>query len=169
MGENNIICLKNRESELLLQLCESQKVIHKHQIKMLALKDELKNVELRNRKAQFVDPVINHNFNLMLTNMNELNKKLKSSRDESIANGFNLQSQTGRSLIEKCKKLIIENQILGRQIQMNKNSNLTQKIILLHQRNLKLSEHIIKLNTIHGEAANGSNDANSNNNTQTVV
>ena len=121
--ENSILCLKNRESELLLQLCESQKVIHKHQTQMMALRDELKSVSLRNRKAQFVDPVINHNFNLMLSNMNELNKRLKSSRDESLANGFNLQSQTGRSLIEKCKKLIIENQILGRQIQMNKNSN----------------------------------------------
>merc|ERR1712129_347797 len=136
---------------------DSQKIIHKHQTQMLALRDELKNVSLRNRKAQFVDPVINHNFNLMLTNMNELNKKLKSSRDESLANGFNMQSQTGRSLIEKCKKLIIENQILGRQIQMNKNSNLTQKIILLHQRNLKLSEHIIKLNTMIGKASSAVN------------
>merc|ERR1712129_405400 len=132
---------------------DSQKIIHKHQTQMLALRDELKNVSLRNRKAQFVDPVINHNFNLMLTNMNELNQKLKSARDESLANGFNLQSQTGRSLIEKCKKLIIENQILGKQVQMSKNSNLTQKIILLHQRNLKLSEHIIKLNTMHGKAS----------------
>merc|ERR1719461_1623613 len=71
--ESNIICLKNRESELLLRLCDSQKVIHKHQTQMLALRDELKSVSIRNRKAQFVDPVINHNFNLMLTNMNEMN------------------------------------------------------------------------------------------------
>ena len=151
--ESNVDCLKNRESELLLKLCESQKIIHRRQTQINILRQELKSQSIRNKKSQFVDPLINYNFNLMLKNINDLNKKLKSSRDETIANGFNLQSQTGRSLIEKCKNLIIENQILGRQIQMNKNSNLTQKIILLHQHNLKLSQHIIKLNMIH----NGNN------------
>eukprot|EP01083_Nonionella_stella_P062715 163080_1 len=141
--ENNVFCLKNRESELLLALSESQKAIHKHQTQLRQLRDELKSISIRNKKRQFVDPLINYNFNLMASNITELNKKLKSSRDECIANGFNLQSQTGRSLIEKCKNLIIENQLLARQIQMNSNSHLTQKIILLHQHNLKLSQSII--------------------------
>ena len=150
--ENNVFCLKNRESELLLMLGSAQKRIHKHQTQIVLLRDELKNHSLRSEKSRFEDPIINYIFELMLQNINDLHKKLKSSRDETIANGFNLQSQTGRSLIEKCKKLIIENQILGRQIQMNKHSNLTQKIILLHQHNLKLSEHIVKLNMMN---ANG--------------
>lgn len=147
--ENNVFCLKNRESELLLRLSAAQKRIHKHQTQIVLLRDELKNHALRSEKSQFTDPIINYNFELMLQNINDLHRKLKSARDETLANGFNLQSQTGRSLIEKCKKLIIENQILGRQIQMNKHSNLTQKLILLHQHNLKLSEHIVKLNMMN--------------------
>mmetsp|Transcript_51001 Transcript_51001/g.84678 ORF Transcript_51001/g.84678 Transcript_51001/m.84678 type:complete len:269 (+) Transcript_51001:40-846(+) len=149
--EHTVFAYKNRESELMLKLSEAQKKAHKHQHQMALLREQLKSHDLRAKTQQFVDPVINHNFNLMLNNMNELKEKLKASQDENLANGFNLQSQTGRSLIEKCKNLIIENQILGRQIQMNKNSNLTQKIILLHQHNLKLSEHIVKLNLMYGQ------------------
>ena len=164
--ENNVICLKNRESELLLKLNESQKSIHFHQTQILSLKDEIKSQSLRNKKSQFVDPLINYNFNLMLSNINDLNKQLKASRDEAIANGFNLQSQSGRALIEKCKNLIIENQILGRQIKMNKHSNLTQKIILLHQHNLKLSDQIVKSKLFRNNQTNQIiNNDNKNNNT----
>lgn len=137
--------LQKRESELILYLSESEKQLHRYRMQMQELKDQTMSQLLRNR-LQFTDAVINQNYASMQNEILRLRMKINEQDMKNISKHFNIQSNVGQCLINKCKKLTIENEEIGKELECNRNTNLKHQILLLKQQNFKLSKQIMQRN-----------------------
>ena len=146
--------LINRESELLIKLGDCQKQLNQYKMHCLSLRRELTKQRLNNRRSM-IDPLINYNYESILNEKFELNSKLEAMNDELLINDFNVESIAGRHLINKCKKLLIENHSIGNQLNNCKNSRINEELQLIKIHNANLTNHLLdsqmQIRSLHQE------------------
>lgn len=117
---------KKRESALLMRLSIKEQEIRDLQTELQELRSSLQPRALQ-MKVTLLDPAVNAEFKRLRAEIRRLEDELKQAHAELEAAKFTIDSNNGKQLIEKIRKLQKENDTFGKEYSEGK----TQELELL--------------------------------------